>query len=159
MRAERGAQYKVYETIGNIGARICAHTSHTCRSPFLGALSATRGVCSLAIHRDPQSGHATTSAAHARVRLVAYIRTQPPSVQGFNPVVANTNHSTMEGSCAASFQALAVDGSQRVRARACGHGGTAWSLVPRVRRCRRPCEWDSDTATAIRLACRPHACM
>ena len=32
------------------------------------------------IHRDPQSGHATTSTAHARVRLVAYVRTKPPSV-------------------------------------------------------------------------------
>ena len=58
----------------------CAHTAHTCRSPFLGALSATRGVCSIEIHRDPRSGHATTSAAYARVRLVAYVRTQPPSV-------------------------------------------------------------------------------
>ena len=52
---------------------------HTCVG-LRFSLSATTGVCSLAIHRDPQSGHATTSAAYARVRLVAYVRTQPPSV-------------------------------------------------------------------------------
>ena len=40
-----------------------------------------RGVCGLAIDRAPHNGHAATAAAHVRVRLAAYVRTQPPSVQ------------------------------------------------------------------------------
>ena len=51
-----------------------------CRSPFQLSISLTRGVCGLAIDRAPHNGHAATAAAHVRVRLVAYVRMQPPSV-------------------------------------------------------------------------------
>ena len=52
-----------------------------CRSPFQLSISLTRGVCGLAIDRAPHNSHAATAAAHVRVRLAAYVRTQPPSVQ------------------------------------------------------------------------------
>ena len=52
-----------------------------CRSPFQLSISRMRGVCGLAIDRAPHNGHAATAAAHVRVRLAAYVRTQPPSVQ------------------------------------------------------------------------------
>ena len=40
-----------------------------------------RGACGLAIDRAPHNGHLATAAAHVRVRLVAPVRIQPPSVQ------------------------------------------------------------------------------
>ena len=57
------------------------HTSHTCRSLFLGPFEAARGVQDLAIHRDRHSGHAATATAHVRAHLATHASTEPPSVQ------------------------------------------------------------------------------
>ena len=80
------------------------HTSHTCRSLFLGPFEAARGVQDLAIHRDRHSGHAHAATATAQHYVRILPRTQAQSRQASRTmaVVARTAHSTMEGSCGAS---------------------------------------------------------
>ena len=56
------------------------HTAHTCRSPFLGALYATRGDRGRSRHRNRYNGSAATATAHVRVHLTAHARIKPPSV-------------------------------------------------------------------------------
>ena len=51
-----------------------------CRSPFLGALYATRGDRGRSRHRNRYSGSAATATAYVRAHLAAHARIQPPSV-------------------------------------------------------------------------------
>ena len=51
-----------------------------CRSPFLGALCATRGDRDRSRHRARLSGHTITATAHVRVHRAVYVRIKPPSV-------------------------------------------------------------------------------